>query len=328
MIRRVTMQFFGKSVNTGKMKMKIPILPLLWMFAVCLWSVAGRAEWPTEVRTEQSFQPMPRQVLEAAVRTLESRRSISTKIFQEIDLFDKRLIGSGVYLEQRVGYPSGDHCPLIRLELRIQLGDQTSSMVQVCDGRYLWTHRKLLGVGDLRRLDVAGAMRGLRQTEEVPGRDKIEMLPGLGGLPKLLRGLHAAFDFHSAQRGLLKLQDDSLPVWRLRGRWKPKMLVKVLPKQKKAIEAGKPADLSKLPEYLPDHVLLMLGHDDLFPYRIEYRRSVAEDDDPQSSRALVTMQLFEVVIDVPIDPNRFHYNPGDLEFEDETEEFLKSLEIK
>ncbi len=328
MIRRVTMQFFGKFVNTGKMKTKIPILPLLWIFAVCLWSVVSRAEWPTEVVAEQSFQPMPRQVLEAAVRTLESRRSISAKIFQEVDLFDKRLIGSGVYLEQRAGYPSGDHCPLMRLELRIQLGDKTSSLVQVCDGQYLWTYQKLLGRGVLHRLDVARAMQGLRQIGEMPRQDKAGALPGLGGLPKLLRGLHAAFDFYNAQRGMLKLQDDSLPVWQLRGRWKPEMLVKVLPKQKKAIEAGKPADLSKLPEHLPDHVLLMLGHDDLFPYRIEYRRSVAEDDDRQSSRTLVTMQLFEVVIDVQIDPNKFHYNPGDLEFEDETEKFLESLKIK
>ena len=106
------------------------------------------------------------------------------------------------------------------------------------------------------------------------------------------------------------------------------MLARILPEQKKLIESAEPIDLSKLPEHLPNQVLLLLGEDDLFPYRIEYRRTVDPDAASPSSRPVVTMQLFEVVTDAPIPPHRFHYNPGEMEYEDETEQFLKSLGVQ
>jgi len=320
-VRPVTTQFFGKSVNTGKMPAKIPGLPILCAFAfgwVPLVAAADRAPNPASPPLRQS-----RQLLDGAIRGLEGHRSISAKIFQQVDLFDKRLIGSGLYLEQRRG-----SVRLMRQELRIQLGGQISSLVQVCDGRFLWTYQKLSGQEVLRRLDVARALPAIEQAKGLPLQGKLGGLPGLGGLPKLIHALDAAFDFQAAEPAVLRLQADHLPVWRLSGRWKPNLLAKLLPDQAKAIESGRAADLGKLPDHLPDHVVLKLGRDDLFPYRIEFRRTVDALSDPPATRAMVTMQLFEVLFDVPIASNRFHYNPGDLDFEDETPRFLKSLGLE
>ncbi|MCX7427917.1 MAG: hypothetical protein NTW96_20105, partial [Planctomycetia bacterium] len=57
-----------------------------------------------------------------------------------------------------------------------------------------------------------------------------------------------------------------------------------------------------------------------------YRRSEPkEDEDADASRAIVTMQLLKVNVNVPIDPAQFDYRPGDIKPDDETDQYLKTL---
>ena len=278
--------------------------------------------WQQGPNVNPAITPRPQALVAAAVRTLEGHNSVYAQIRHEVDLFGRSLAGFGSYLEQRQGRNR-----LVRLELRIQLGDQTSSLLQVCDGRFLWTYRKLLDNGKLSRIDVARATWGLERARTAPEKGDMDMLPGLGGLPKVLRGLHAAFDFTSARKGRL----GQLPVWRLRGQWKPQQLAKILPEQEEAIQAGEAPDLTMLPQHLPDQVILLLGQEDWFPYRIEYRRALSKKairPGSSASRAIVTMEMFHVDINGPIDRNSFIYNPGDLEFTDQTESFLESLGVE
>lgn len=262
-------------------------------------------------------------LLEQAVFALESRQSVSAKIRQSVDLFGKKLFGSGVYLEQR-----SDRQTLLRLEIKIQLGDRSSSLLEVCDGRYLWIYRKLRGEGTLGRIDVLRIVRALEENGQMPGAGGIAGWPGLGGLPKLLRGLDAAFAFDSVEETQLAGQ---LPVWKLEGSWKQDRLARVLPKQEGTVKEDTPPDLTSLPDHLPDHVVLFLGKDDLFPYRIEYRRRGVKGQDGQDApedRPIVVMDLFEVSFNVPIHPTRFIYNPGDHEFSDQTDRFLEKLGLQ
>ena len=388
-LRRVTTRFFGKSVKTCKMAARFPIFTTLWIFTAGLLSAGGcgrptgvadgspsavspekpstspdtaakeftagppQSTSPQEPKADSAPRPQAQEILQAAVRTLESRDCVSARILQQVDLFDKQLVGSGVYLQQRVGtdqwlpvqeappfaplagrgtqrVPGGEGSwdrLLIRLELRIQIGDQQSSLLQILSpptpaGHYLWTYYKLPDEERLSRVDLVRAAQALDKAQPTPGLGTEGMLGGLGGLPRLLRGLQAAFDFSSAEQGHI----GRLPVWRLQGQWRPERLAKILPDQKAAIEAGKPPDLVKLPEHLPDRVVLMLGQDDLFPYRIEYRRGIPEKAGGRDdSRALVTMELFDVKLNVPIDRNRFIYNRGTTDFSDQTESFISSL---
>ena len=120
------------------------------------------------------------------------------------------------------------------------------------------------------------------------------------------------------------------PVWRLQGQWKRGQLVKLLPGQKEAIESGEAADLGKLPEHVPDHVVLLLRQEDLMPCRVEYRRTLPEklvSPGGAASQALVTMDLFEIHVDGRIDPSYFNYSPGDIEISDQTAAFLRSLGV-
>ena len=142
--------------------------------------------------------------------------------------------------------------------------------------------------------------------------------------PRLLRGLQAAFQFTSAQPGHV----GELAVWKIEGGWRPEHLVKLLPKEKTRIEQGRPVDLGLLPEHLPDRVVLLVGQEDGFPYRIDYCRDAAAKKRRFAAKAghtLMTIEFFEVALDGPIDARQFFYNPGTAEKSDETENFLRSL---
>ena len=160
----------------------------------------------------------------------------------------------------------------------------------------------------------------------MPNRNPAAVLPGLGGLSKLLRGLDANFRFTSVEHGRFR----QVPVWKIEGGWQTARLIEMLPKQKDAIEHGKPPDLKRLPQYVPDRVVLLLGQENLFPYRIEYCRAAEKKDgsaEADDTQAIVTMDLYEVSFDAPIDPQRFFYNPGNMRSTDQTKSFIQSLGV-
>jgi len=152
----------------------------------------------------------------------------------------------------------------------------------------------------------------------------------VGGLHHLLLGLHEHFEFGEPQTA----QIGNVPVWVLRGRWKPEMLIPFFPDQQESIRAGEPPRLDLLPDHVPDTVTVVLGRDEfipLFPYRIEYGRRVAPASNrkkgPESHtqesvlRPLLTMELFEVQRSIDLDPRLFIYKLGDQHIEDWTERF-------
>lgn len=262
-------------------------------------------------------------LLEGAILTLESRHSVSAKIRYSVDLMGKRPVGSGVYLEQR-----SEQGLRLRFETRFQLAGQPSSLLQVCDSRYLWVYEKLGERESLSRIDVARVEQALEESGEIGRLAEVGWWPGLGGLTKLLRALHATFDFTSVEESQLADPAGPVPVWRLRGEWKPNRLAKALPGQKRRANGRRPLDLRDLPRHVPDHVLVYLGTADRFPYRIEYCRRLPPDeeaDGDSEDRPLVTMELFERNLNASIHPANFLYSPGDLDCPDGTSQFLKEL---
>ena len=89
--------------------------------------------------------------------------------------------------------------------------------------------------------------------------------------------------------------------------------------------------MQRLPEHLPDGVVLFLGREDLFPFRVEYRRRMPRSPLGQGyeeDSAVVTMDLFEVSLNMPPDDLRFSFAPGNLEYSDQTDHFLERLGLK
>jgi len=260
-------------------------------------------------------------LLQSAIIALERHRSVDAKIRQQIDLFGKRLAGSGTYQEQKT-----DDGLQLRLEMKYQLGDQPCTVLQVCDGRYFWFFEQFGKKPSLSRVDMSQIGRALEEKGDLLKAGRIGAWPGLGGMPKLLRGLNAAFDFTRHDEAQL---DGRFPVIRLYGQWKRERLAEMLPSDKWAVEAGKPVNLGKLPPHIPYSVILYLGKDDGFPCRVEYLRheTSSRDAGRESERQIAMMELFKVSLDVPIPAGRFSYDPT-IEFTNETDRFLDRLGLK
>ena len=257
-------------------------------------------------------------LLRAAVHALESRETVSAKLRYEAQLFGQRLLGSGSYVEQR---PGRDH--LFRLELRFQLGDSPSSLVNVCDGRYLWEYRSTGGKSELSRVDIVRAWRALERAGEPLAAHHAMTLPGLGGVPRLLHGLDRHFEFGPGQRG--KWSNPPAIVWRVEGQWRRDPLTRILPDQAQAIAEGR-ADLRRLPPQVPDKVVCYLGEADGFPYRIEFRRQSPRAAEPSTDECLLAVDFYDIRFDEPIDPSLLRYQPpSDTEFSDQTENFIQRL---
>jgi len=274
------------------------------------------------------------ELLRRSIEMIEGRHSISAEVTHCVDLYGKNLVGKGSYREER----SGPH-PLVRFELKTSTGDSESSMLQVCDGRYLWNYRVLMGQPRLNRIDLERLAKAVeKQGRARQGGDPTLAQPlaavsagagqggtglgdtiSLGGIPGLLRSLQESFEFVSAENEVLY----SMPVWKLRGRWQAARLAVFLPEQAEAIQQGRgEVDLARLPKYLPDHLVVWLGKDDLFPYRIEYCR---REKGSGESRVIVAMQLLKVSFNVPLDPKCFVFRPGVVPVADRTSEYIAKI---
>lgn len=280
---------------------------------------------------DTAAQPAPGQgqtLLEQAIVAMESRQSVAAKVRCRYDLFGRgQMVGSGSYFAQL-----GETGQLFRLELKLHLDDRPVTLLEVYDGRNLWTYHDLDGE-KLTRIDAVQIAQALKKKGEVPTIGEIGTWPGLGGLARLLRGLNSNFQFDPPEEAAFAMTDGdqqrALPVWKLRGSWTPKRLAVLLPDQAKDIQRGKLPRLEKLAEHLPDHVIVFLGKDDLFPYEIDYCRTLPErfwQKTPPESKSIVVMEFPEVSLNVAIPPSQFTYKPGSLKPSDGTAAFISGLE--
>jgi hypothetical protein len=271
--------------------------------------------------------------------SVRGRDSISARIRQKIDVLGEKLVGTGSYLQQGRG-----ELQKVRLELKIQVANQTTNLQQVCDGNFLWLQQDNLEKPTLTRIDV----RRVREAAfDQSGRrsrfDQIQL--ALCGLAKLIESLHENFEFKLVQSDRL----DGVPVWVVRGTWRPEALAETYPDPKSAQAAAQgstaenasgkslppsaadlpPAKTGKLPPHAPEVIVLLIGRDDLFPYRIEFRRRVEVDEKSplrtDETRPLLIMEWFEVALDTSLDERQFIYRPGDLEFTDGTKKLLERM---
>lgn len=255
-------------------------------------------------------------LIKSAVAEMDLHQTVSAKLRQQIDLFGHQLAGSGFYLQQ-----GRADAMLLRLELKLPIGGRVSSLLQVCDGHDFWVHQDLFDGPLLTRINL-DRVRAARLSQPPTSDSPASLWPAVGGLPKFLRNLDEYFYLTEVNETRL----DRVPVWSMQGTWERPKLVEMLPEQKDAILAGQ-VDFSKLMEHLPERVRILLGRDDLFPYRIEYWRSVYKKGDkvPSQNRLILLTEMFEVQLDGRVDPRAFVYSKGTLREQDQTVGYLKKL---
>jgi hypothetical protein len=254
------------------------------------------------------------------------------------------LTGRGGYWQQG----SGDE---LRVRLELQIAGQEASLLQVSDGRDLWTERRLPIARNVTRIKLRQLRAELMLSDPLgdlqPGNASWvttppELTAQFGGLPSLLFSLQENFTFMPPQPTRLILTDPngkqtaSTPYFAVVGLWRPAKLTAQLPREHAATVADQTAEsLAKIiPARLPDEVLILFGQSDLFPHRIEYRKlqtpvaavqSGAAIPYQFSARPMVVLEFDEVQFDAPIDPGQFIYTPGDADWSDHTEVVLERL---
>ena len=265
--------------------------------------------------------PQGDMLLSQAIERLNQHRSVAAKVRQEVNLFGHILLGSGEYFQY--GPLDGRQ---LRLSLRMQLGSKSSSLLQVSDGTYLWIFKEMEKKAELQRVDlgrVASARAG--NTVAVPLATSMQQM-SLGGLPGLLENLAKNFRFDAVRQA--KLHEHA--VYLVQGRWDPARVAQIIPEQKEEVLSTGAVNLRKLPEQFPRSVVVLLGTQDLFPYRVEFHRNdfatSANENGQAPSGAMVTMQWFEVQLNGAVNPQEFVYEAGARPFTDVTDDYLKSMD--
>jgi hypothetical protein len=238
----------------------------------------------------------------------------------------------------------------IRLEL---VATQDAKLLQVSNGRFLWVDRRLptgrsVTRYDLRQLRADPALAPPDFDKLDPGKANWSAVQSLltahsGGLPNLLAGLRENFSFQPPQPMQLAINASAespevkVPVVAVVGRWKPEKLDALLTKTDTTTNddpTPRKHKPQRMPDRLPQEVLLLVGQANLFPYRIEYRQLETPDaltgDGPPipyqlSVHPLVVLELSDVKFDSPIDAGQFDYAPGDADWVDQTANLLERI---
>jgi hypothetical protein len=349
-------------------------LPRLSILAACVWaSVAMATPAAVPVSSRSGSEPSADAVAEVPAHVptgdtllrqasdqLERRATISARLRHQISVSGQDLYGVGTYWQQG----SGDE---LKVRLELQIAGQPAKLLQVSNSRFLWIDRQLPTGRTVVRYDL----RQLRADPALtpPGFDKLD--PGKanwspiqplltahsGGLPSLLAALAENFSFLPPQAMRLAIEPAggghaaTIPVFAVVGHWKEPKLAALLSKtgdpatDDQQPRKSKPIKFDSLPERLPQEVLLLVGQDDLFPYRIEYRKletpTIANasetggraGEDQQvgvipyqlSVHPLVVVEFSDVVFDAPVAAGQFDYTPGDPNWLDQTATLLERL---
>jgi len=306
------------------MNVSYPKLALLSVLPFCVAFTTVFAQSPSpppaapaSTATTQSVSGQA--LVQETARRLDSYATIESKIRVRTDLLGQPLVGSGRYaqLKSTTGL-------LLRMELAIQAGEQTTSIKHICNGHYLWEHWRIGESERVNKVDLRRVAETLKQNP-VPLSMTSSNLAS-GGLPRLIRQLSAnfAFDTTELRSGKVGLKDGpNIDVWSVTGVWRSESLAATAPN---AVVDNKIV-LEKLPSHLPHQVELVIGQTDFFPYRVTYQKW--EQKEKQLVLIpVVTTEFFEVGIGRALDPTQFQYEqPTHVHVADHTDVFLKSLGV-
>ncbi|MEK6247309.1 MAG: hypothetical protein N2C12_03970, partial [Planctomycetales bacterium] len=230
-----------------------------------------------------------------------------------VHLLDHYLSDGGSYLQEGRGEDR---------KFYFQLSAQGSAghrgLTQVNDGELLWILEENADARQLQRVDLQQLREsGVLDENEIsmPGLDEI----GMGGLAGMMRSIQKSFRFDQA----VQIESGAgRRVWAMRGPWRQEQLAKLVATGKKS--PSKMAKLvSRLPEWAPTDIGILLDVDTLFPYKIEFlRASQAEDSGKPVFTLIATLEFFEVQFNVDIPRNSFN-KPSSIDWVDVTKKMLR-----
>lgn len=316
----------------------IPTMPknrLLTALAVaCLFPLVSLAQPPAAPQPPgAAATPTPKEPpteaetqIDAAVKQLEALKSVSADLVQKVNMLDQKFEIKGRYLK----------APDRRIYLRLTtsgLADANASMLQVCDGQTLWDYKKVLDGETYVKFDIGKILEKLNSPDIAPEmRTSIITQLGFSGPAELLTGLRRAVKFDQKESGTL----DGRDVWVFRGEWRNRNSILGQKGQQQPIPAT-----TALPAYYPSLVVLYVGKNDGWPYKLtlvgrkpsvlmdktknagEARRRESMDVQPTRIELIYS----NVVLNPSLKLAEFAFQPPpDTRFDDGTAQIVQGLE--
>jgi len=292
------------------------LMLLLW--SLLLWTSAssGHADTPAQSMSGNDL-------VAKAADALVSHQSIKCKLYVHSHLFGQQMVAVGSYRQQGSSQPKA-----FRLELATQAGGSRASLLQVCDGDFVWVRRKVGTTVATRQIDLRRVRQAIAQAPASSSlSDPMQAWLVIGGLPRLFTGLQQSFDFGPAKASQLGDRD----VWTVKGTWKSNDSAE---SSKNGSEASD--DQEPLASRISETVSLILAKSDLFPYRIEFNGRAKPSSNRSQNTDLPrhTPPIVIITEDIqiggdPLDVHRrerdFTFRPGIANITDYTDEFIKQL---
>ena len=223
---------------------------------------------------------------------LQKHQSVKADLIQDVSIGDQVFKVTGQYLS------SGNTESGLKLKVNYSvIPDQGAQgeMLEVCDGKELWTLLELPGSKrvthrNILQIQKAAAIANPKNAPEL----SMSVELGLGGLTALLASLERTMVFAA-----MKEEDtDGHRRTTIQGQWKKEL----------AQRFAKNKDDS-LPAFVPDFVRLSVNSETLFPERLLYLKKQPEK---KTLKPLVSLEFRNVELDGPISEESFVFEipPG------------------
>ncbi len=257
-----------------------------------------------------SSQKQAERLVASMLSRLGRVESISARIRQRTRAEGMVIVGTGRYLQQGSGVDQQ-----FRFEVVNKADTETFELLEVSDGLSFWKFQKGSSTPvRLARVDISQIRTKLK---DFGIEESQAVAPHLGGLQGALAHIRRYFQFESAERESL----EGLPVWRVVGRWNSSRLMEIFP-HLKALPNSSEGVVEEFPAGTPCSVELIIGSEQLFPFRITW---VGRSDDGEVEPISI-LELYEVRLGEPIDSAAFVYKPSAEGLLDVTEQFVRAIQ--
>ena len=185
-------------------------------------------------------------------------------------------------------------------------------MMEVCDGKDLWTMQVLPESFRVTHRNVQQIMAAAMtaQQNNIP-ESTVRVELGLGGIAALLASLERTMNFDGMK------SDDSgdHPRTIVQGHWKPKFQQQFTKEKKDGEDVLQP--------FIPDRVRIYVNSTTLFPEQILYLKKVPRK---RSFKPLVSLEFTNVQFDGPVNDDTFVFVPPDgINVEEVTQQYIDRM---
>lgn len=238
---------------------------------------------------------------------LRESQPVRANLKQKIEIGNRKYEVSGTYSEGRAHR--------LRMSLTMETPHTKGELLQVCDGKVLWTELKRTsaeiapeGKSKITRCEIGQILQNARISQNPQKANMISSL-AMGGMTSLLASLEENIDFTEQK----EISLDGKPLKLLEGAWKEEFLTKHGKEKKK-----------QLSRHVPERVRLYLDGETYFPRRIQYLKS---SEDQKEGTPLVTLDFTDIVLNAPLTNENFHYTLREgLIYDDITHQYLRELD--